>query len=51
MPLAHGGGVPEALTVILPIVIFAAFMYVGRRNRRRAQPAPPPDPTTPREHP
>ena len=38
--LAHGGGAPEALTVILPILIFAGFMYVERRNRRRDAEAP-----------
>jgi uncharacterized iron-regulated membrane protein len=43
MLVAHGGGVPEALTVILPIVIFAALMYVERRRRRRAAPASPPE--------
>ena len=35
MLVAHGGGVPEVLTVVLPIVIFAVFMLVERRNRSR----------------
>ena len=44
MLLAHGGGVPEALTVVLPIVIFAALMYAERRRRRREPAAPPSEP-------
>jgi hypothetical protein len=33
--LAHYGGVPEGLTVALPVVIFAGFMLAERRARRR----------------
>jgi hypothetical protein len=33
--VAHGGGAPEALTVILPVLVFAGFLYVERRARRR----------------
>jgi hypothetical protein len=33
--LAHYGGVPEALTVALPVVVFAGFMLAERRARRR----------------
>ena len=32
--LAHYGGVPEALTIGLPIVIFTGFMLLERRARR-----------------
>lgn len=33
--LAHYGGVPEALTIALPIAIFAGFLLLERRARRR----------------
>jgi hypothetical protein len=33
--LAHYGGVPEALTIALPIAIFAGFLLLEKRARRR----------------
>jgi hypothetical protein len=33
--LAHYGGAPEALTVALPVAIFAGFLLMERRARRR----------------
>ena len=33
--LAHYGGAPEAMTIVLPIVIFAGFMLLERRARKR----------------
>jgi hypothetical protein len=33
--LAHYGGAPEAMTIVLPIVIFTAFMLLERRARQR----------------
>jgi len=33
--LAHYGGVPEALTIGLPVVIFTVFLYAERAARRR----------------
>lgn len=33
--LAHAGGAPEALTIGLPLVIFAGFMLMERRARTR----------------
>jgi hypothetical protein len=33
--LAHLGGVPEALTIGMPIGIFTGFMLLERRARRR----------------
>lgn len=33
--LAHYGGAPEALTIALPIAIFAGFMLLEKRARRR----------------
>ncbi len=33
--LAHYGGVPEVLTIVLPIGIFTAFMLLEKRARRR----------------
>jgi hypothetical protein len=33
--LAHYGGVPEALTVALPVLVFAGFMLAEKRARRR----------------
>lgn len=35
MVSAHYGGAPEAMTIVLPIVIFSAFMLLERRARRR----------------
>ena len=35
--LAHYGGVPEALTVGLPVIVFAGFMLAEKRARRREQ--------------
>ena len=35
MLLAHAGGVPEAATVAVPLLVVAAFVYVERRNVRR----------------
>ena len=32
---AHAGGAPEALTVGLPLLIFAGFMYMEKRARKR----------------
>jgi hypothetical protein len=33
--LAHYGGVPEALTVVLPVLIFVGFLLLERRARRK----------------
>ncbi len=33
--LAHYGGVPEGLTIALPLLIFTGFMLLERRARRR----------------
>jgi hypothetical protein len=33
--LAHYGGVPEVLTIVLPILIFTGFMLLEKRARRR----------------
>lgn len=35
MVLAHGGGVPEAATIVLPLLVVGAFVYQERRNVRR----------------
>lgn len=35
MLLAHAGGVDEAAVIVLPLLIFAGFMYAERRVRRR----------------
>ena len=35
--LAHAGGVPEAATIALPLLIFAGFMAAERRARKRDQ--------------
>ena len=43
-PLAHGGGAPEAAMIGLPLLLFAVFMLMERRARRREDEAPePPD--------
>ena len=42
--LAHGGGAPEAAMIALPLLLFAAFLHLERRARRRA--AAPVDPAT-----
>ena len=31
--LAHGGGAPEALTIGLPLLVLAAFVYFEKRAR------------------
>ena len=33
--LAHGGGAPEAAMVALPLLLFAGFLHLERRARRR----------------
>ena len=33
--LAHGGGVPEAAMIGLPVLLFALFYTLERRARRR----------------
>ena len=35
MVLAHAGGVPEALTIALPLLIFGGFVLAEKRARRR----------------
>jgi hypothetical protein len=35
MVLAHGGGLPEAATVLVPLLVVAAFVVQERRNVRR----------------
>ena len=35
MVLAHGGGLPEAATVMVPLLVVAAFVVQERRNVRR----------------
>ena len=46
MVLAHGGGVPEAATVVIPVLVVIAFLVLERRNTRRlrareaAEPSP-----------
>ena len=37
--LAHLGGAPEALTIALPVLIFAGFMLLEKRARRREREA------------
>lgn len=33
--LAHYGGAPEALTLGMPVVVFAGFLLLEKRARRR----------------
>ena len=35
MLLAHAGGIPEAATIVLPLLVVGAFVYQERRNVRR----------------
>ena len=35
MVLAHGGGLPETATVLVPLLVVAAFVVQERRNVRR----------------
>ena len=35
MVLAHGGGGPEAATIVLPLLVVGAFVFQERRNVRR----------------
>ncbi|HVF21346.1 MAG TPA: hypothetical protein VNA14_14050 [Mycobacteriales bacterium] len=32
--LAHGGGVPEVLSVAVPVLLLGAILYAGRRRER-----------------
>ena len=36
---AHAGGVDEAVVIVLPLLIFAGFLYAERRVRRREREA------------
>ena len=38
--LAHGGGVPEAAMVGVPLVVLVVFAVLERRARRREQQGP-----------
>ena len=33
--LAHYGGVPEALTIVVPLLIFGGFLLLEKRARRK----------------
>ena len=51
MVLAHAGGLPETATVLVPLLVVAAFVVQERRNVRRLrerealeQDEPTPDP-------
>lgn len=33
--LAHGGGAPEAATVLVPLLVVGFFVYQERKNVRR----------------
>jgi hypothetical protein len=33
--LAHYGGAPEAVSIVLPVVLFTGFLLLERRARRR----------------
>lgn len=39
IPLAHGGGAPEAAMIGLPLLLFAVFFLLERRARRRERPS------------
>ncbi len=41
MVLAHAGGIPEIATVAVPILLFAAILYAGKRAERREKDAAP----------
>jgi len=51
--LAHGGGAPEAATVLIPLLVVGWFVYQERRNVRRlreqeaAEQAESPEPSEP----
>lgn len=38
--LAHGGGVPEAATIGLPLVIVAGFIWAEKKARKRERDNP-----------
>ena len=39
-PLAHGGGIPEALTVLVPMVLVVVLLRMGAK-RTPPEPDPP----------
>ena len=41
--VAHGGGVPEAAMIGLPLLLFGVFILLERRARRRDDDGPPPE--------
>lgn len=41
--LAHGGGVPEVLSVLGPLVVLGALVLMERRARRAARERPAPE--------
>jgi hypothetical protein len=48
-PLAHGGGVPEALTVLVPLVAVVIFLRLGAKRVPSGE--EPPEPAAPAEPP
>jgi hypothetical protein len=47
MLLAHGGGVPEAATIVVPLLVVGAFVVQERRNVRRLREQEPAEPVEP----
>jgi hypothetical protein len=45
--LAHAGGVDEAAMIVLPLLLFAVFLLLERRARRRERDAEPDEPADP----
>ena len=39
--LAHAGGIPEIATVVVPLLLFGAIVYAGKRAERREKEAAP----------
>ena len=47
MLLAHGGGLPETATVLVPLLVVVAFVVQERRNVRRLREREAADPDEP----
>ena len=45
--LAHGGGIPEVLSVAVPLLLLGAILYAGRKREKAEREAEAAAPDTP----
>jgi hypothetical protein len=51
MPLAHGGGVPETLSVLVPLALVVVLLRMGAKKTPPVEPVEPAEPEGPPEDP